>query len=235
MILRPVRPQSAWGPPSSNAPVGLHEHLEVVAGELLGHRRPDDVLDEVVAHLAVDVDPRAVLAGDEHRRQRLRLAVLVDDAHLGLAVGAEVVEDALLAHRGESLGEAVREPDRHRHEVVGVVARVAEHHPLVAGADLVVVVGETVADLLGLVDALRDVGRLLVDRRDDRARVGVEAEGAARVADAPHGVAHDALVVDVRLGRDLTRDHDQAGGAERLAGDPALRVLLEDRVEHGCR
>ena len=23
MILRPVRPQSAWGPPSSNAPVGL--------------------------------------------------------------------------------------------------------------------------------------------------------------------------------------------------------------------
>ena len=47
MILRPVSPQSACGPPSSNAPVGLHEHLEVVAGELLGHRRLDHVLDEV--------------------------------------------------------------------------------------------------------------------------------------------------------------------------------------------
>ncbi len=114
-----------------------------------------------------------------------------------------------------------------------VATGVPEHHPLVARAHLVVVVGETVADLLGLVDAHRDVGRLLVDRRDDCAGVGIEPERATRVADAAHGVAHGALVVDVRLGGDLARDHDQAGGAERLARDPALRVLLEDRVEHG--
>ena len=93
-------------------------------------------------------------------------AVVVDDAHLGLAVGPQVVEQPFLAHRGEAAGEPVREPDRHRHEVVGVVAGVPEHHPLVARAHLVVVVGETVADLLRLVDALGDVGRLLVDRRD---------------------------------------------------------------------
>ena len=59
MILRPVSPQSACGPPSSNAPVGLHEHLEVVVGELLGQQRADHVLDEVGRHLAVDVDARA--------------------------------------------------------------------------------------------------------------------------------------------------------------------------------
>ena len=40
---------------------------------------------------------------------------------------------------GQSLREPVREPDRHRHEVSGLVAGVAEHHPLVARADLVVV------------------------------------------------------------------------------------------------
>ena len=119
------------------------EHLVVVALELLGHRGLDHVLDEVVAHLAVDVDARRVLARDEHGRQappdgrRRRL-----DRHLGLAVGPQVVEHALLAHRGEPAGETVREPDRHRHEVVGVVAGVPEHHPLVAGAHLVVVVGE---------------------------------------------------------------------------------------------
>ena len=214
---------------------GVDEHLVVVAGEHLGHGGLDHVLDEVVAHLAVDVDAGAVLARDQHGGERLGPAVLVDDAHLRLPVGAQVVEDAFLADRGEAAGETVREPDRHRHEVVGVVAGVPEHHALVAGADLVVVVGETVADLLGLVDALRDVGRLLVDRRDHRARVGVEAVGAARVADAAHGVAHGALVVDVGLGGDLTRDHDQAGGAERLAGDAALRVLLEDGVEDRSR
>ena len=39
---------------------------------------------------------------------------------------------------------------------------------------------EAVADLLRLVDALRDVGRLLVDRGDDRAGVGVEPVRGAR-------------------------------------------------------
>ena len=63
-----------------------------------------------------------------------------------LPSGRRYVERAVLAHLGEPAGEPVREPDRHRHEVVGVVAGVAEHHPLVAGADLVVVVGDAVAD-----------------------------------------------------------------------------------------
>ena len=48
---------------------------------------------------------------------------------------------------GEALRELVREQDRHRHQLVGLVGGVAEHHALVAGA--------------AGVDALRDIGRLL--------------------------------------------------------------------------
>ena len=66
-----------------------------------------------------------------------------------------------------------------------LVGRVAEHHPLVAGADLVerVVVARVVLHLEGRVDALGDVGRLLVDRDDHAAGLGVEAVLGARVAD----------------------------------------------------
>jgi hypothetical protein len=46
-------------------------------------------------------------------------------------------------------------------------------------------------------------------------------------------VAHDARDVDVRRRRDLARDVDLAGDRERLARDAALRILREDRVEHG--
>ena len=75
-----------------------------------------------------------VLRRDEHGPQLHRLAVLVVERDLGLPVRTEVREDACLAHLGEAMGEPVGEPDRQRHEVVGLVARVAEHHPLVAGA-----------------------------------------------------------------------------------------------------
>ena len=58
-----------------------------------------------------------------------------------------------------------------------LAGRVAEHHPLVARADPVerIVVAGVVLELVGHVHALRDVGRLLVDRDHDAARLGVEA------------------------------------------------------------
>ena len=64
---------------------------------------------------------------------------------------------------GELGRHLVREPDRHGHEGVGLVAGVAEHHPLVAGADLVVGVAGAGLLLGRLVDTHGDVGRLLVD------------------------------------------------------------------------
>ena len=127
----------------------------------------------------------------------------------------------------------MREHDRQRHELVRLVRRVAEHHPLVAGADPVQRVLVAVLLLEGVVDALRDVGRLLVDRDDDAARVGVEAELRARVADLRHLPAHEPRDVDVRVGRDLAGNDDEAGRDERLARDAAVRILGENGVEDG--
>ena len=129
----------------------------------------------------------------------------------------------------------MREHDRHRHELLGLVRRVAEHHPLVARADEVERIGVAVLRLVRLVDALRDVGRLPVDRDDDAAGLEVEAVLGARVADLGDRLADDRANVDVGLGRDLAGDDDEAGGDQRLAGDAAVGVVGEDRVEDGVR
>ena len=115
--------------------------------------------------------------------------------------------------------------------VVGLVARVAEHHSLVAGADLVVRVAGAGPLLDRLVDTHRDVGRLLVDRDDHAARLAVDAERGVGVADAADRVAGEAGDVDVRLGADLAGDHAQAGRDQRLARDAAVGVLGQHRVE----
>jgi hypothetical protein len=127
----------------------------------------------------------------------------------------------------------VREHDRQRHQLVGLVRRVAEHHPLVAGADAVERVVVAVLRFVRRVDTLRDVGRLLVERDHHTARICVEAVLRARVADLADPLAHEVRDVDVRVGRDLTGDDDEARGDQRLAGDAAHRVVLEDGVEHG--
>ena len=112
--------------------------------------------------------------------------------------------------------------------------RVAEHHPLVARAERST--GRVaVLRLERLVDALGDVGRLLVDRDDDAAGLEVEAVLRARVADLGDRLAHDRADVDVGVRRDLAGDDDEPGRDERLAGDPSVRVVGEDGVEDRVR
>ena len=174
-----------------------------------------------------------VLRRDQELLDRDRPAVDVADRDLGLAVGAQVGERPVVADGGELLGELVGERDRQRHQRGGLVARVAEHHSLVAGPGDVelVVVGRVGPRLVGLVDALGDVRRLLVDRVEHGARVGREAELGVDVADLADRLAGDLLDVDVGVGRDLAGDDDEAGVHERLARDPAERVLGQHGVE----
>ena len=165
-------------------------------------------------------------------RTRTGIAALVLDGDLGLAVRAEVRQLAGLADLGEPAGHAVREGDRQRHELRRLAAGEAEHHPLVAGAELEGR-GRVVADLEGGVHALGDVRRLLLDRDERAAGQVVEAVVGPGVADVADGVADDRLEVHVGRRRDLAEDHDEAGRGGRLAGDPGLRVLADDRVQDG--
>jgi hypothetical protein len=122
----------------------------------------------------------------------------------------------------------VRVVDRRRHQLGRLVAGVAEHQALVAGAGVQVVVAR-------VVDALRDVVALLVVRDQHRTALVVDAVLGVVVADALDRVARDLDVVDHRVGRDLAGQHDESGVGQRLGRHPAARILREDRVEDRVR
>ena len=123
------------------------------------------------------------------------------------------------------------EGDGHRHQLGRLVAGVAEHHALVAGALL----GGGLADGLAGVHALRDVGALALEGDDDVHAVGVVADVVVVVADGADGLAGDVGVVELGLGGDFAGDDQQAGLGEGFARHAALRVLGEARVEDGVR
>ena len=82
-----------------------------------------------------------------------------------------------------------------------------------------------------MVHALGDVVALLVIGHQHGAALVVDAVVGVVVADALDGVARDLDVVHVRVGGDFTREHHQAGVGQRLGGDAAAWVLLEDCIE----
>jgi hypothetical protein len=211
----------AHGAAHNEAAGGVHEDLGAVPIDALGVEDGlDDVLDEVGLDLR-RVDVGLVLRGHEHLLNRDRLVVHVAHGDLRLAVRVKVRERAVLAHLGQTLGQAVGQVGRHGHERGGLVAGIAEHDALVARADAVVGVvgvGRALLHLVGLVDAHGDVGRLGVHVVGHGARVGIEAHLGPGVADVAHHVAHDGVDVNVGLGANLAHNRDDAGGGERLDG-----------------
>jgi hypothetical protein len=171
---------------------------------------------------------RRVLGRQHDRVDAVRLAVDVADGDLAFGVRTQPRQTAVLAQMGLTLDQTVRQVDRKRHQHRRFVAGVAEHEALVAGALIQVIVA-------GAVDALRDVRALLVVGDQHGAALVVDAVFGVVVADALDCIARDMDVVDVGGRRDFTRQHHQAGVAERFGGDAGGRILRQDGVEDGIR
>ena len=200
-------------------PVGIDVVLGVGIQHLRGQGRLDDVLQDVGAQLFVG-DRLGVLASKPPPRRCGGLVVLVVlNCDLGFAIGPEVRKSAISADFAQAVGQLVRQRNRGRHVVGILVGGIAEHHALVAGA--------------AGVHAHGDVARLLVDAGDDRAGVGVETVEGVVVADGGDHAAHQRLEIDISFGGDFAGNDDQAGGRERLAGHPAVRIFLDAGIEDG--
>ena len=209
----------------------------LVRAQVRRDHRHQHVLDHVGADLLLVVHVGMVLGRDQHPLHRHRhqpaVPLAVAHRHLGLAVRPQVGHRLRLARGRQPGGDALRELDRQRHLLRRLVAGVAEHHALVARALRVdVAVGAVVLKLVGGVDAAPDVGRLLVERHHHAAGRGVEAEVGAGVPDVADDPANDAGDVDVGVGGDLAGHHHQAGRAEHLAGDTAVAILGQHRVQN---
>jgi hypothetical protein len=152
------------------------------------------------------------------------LPPVVAQGDLALRVRTQPGQLAGLAQLRLALHQPVRVVDRRRHQHLGLVARVAEHQALVAGALLLV---------LALVHAHGDIPGLLADGVEHGAGGAVEADVRAGVADIRDHVAHDFLEVDIGAGRHLAGNDDHAGLDHGFHGDAGLPVVLQDVVEDG--
>ena len=144
------------------------------------------------------------------------------------ASGRSQLQLARLAQLRLTLDEAVREIDRQRHQLRRLIARITEHQSLIACALIEI-------QAAAFVDALRDVGRLLVVRDQHGAALVVDAVVGVVIADALDRLARDALVIDHRVRGDLAGEHDQARVAQRFRRDARIFVLRQDRIEDRVR
>ena len=162
---------------------------------------------------------RSVLGGNDHSVHTHGPVALVFHSHLALAVRAQIVQRAVLAHVRQPLCQLVRQRNGQRHQLRRLAAGVAEHHALVARA--------------ARGHAHGDIGALLVDIGKHGACVRVKAVFGAGITDVPHNVAHNLLEIHIAFRGDLTHDMHKARTGSHLTGHTAVRVFFQQRVQNG--
>ena len=179
---------------------------------------------------------RVVLGGDQHGVETHGMViVVVFDGHLRLAIRTKMRHLAALAHFGETIRQTVRQMNRQRHKHVGLVARIAEHHALVARAlRLIPLFTGRLRLLLATQpgNALVDFRTLLGKRHRHTAGIGVKSHTGAGVADIAHRGAHDVLDVGIAFAGHLTEHEELSDRGAGLHGDMGMRILREHIVEN---
>ena len=127
--------------------------------------------------------------------------------------------------------------NRIRHVLLGLIGCETEHHTLVTctdGIQCVIVHGVLFFLQCGIHTQCNILG-LLIQRYDHAAGIAVKSIFRAVITNFTYGLAHDLLNVNIRVGGNLTHDHNQAGGGAGLTCNTAHRVFFHQRIQNCIR
>ena len=169
-----------------NVVVEQRQYLFATLGLDARNQNMDNIFVNLGQHGLVVVHKLVVLrAHDDGVDALRRIVFIIFNRHLTLGVGAQIGHYlAFTADIGQHFHDEMRQIERHGHVVFCFVAGITEHHALVAGTLFVFVLA---------VDAAVDVVALLVNSRQNAARIAVKLVFSLRVADALDGLSGDVL------------------------------------------
>ena len=151
---------TVW-PANHKAAGGIDVVLGLAVEQFRGNHLTDDFLLHEVGDFLLS-DLFCMLSGDHDGIHANWRSTVVLDRDLALAVRTQPVDQAFLADVGQTIDQAMREGDWHRHQFFRLVAGVSEHQALVAGSVLI--------------HTLCDVRALTVQCNKHAAGVGVKTD-----------------------------------------------------------
>ena len=176
-----------------------------------------------------------MLGRDNNGSASNRLAILITQRDLALAVRLKKRRSARVSVSSEPLQNLVTEIERCRHQIRRFIGCIAEHDALVARALVLVTAG---------IDALRDFGRLAVQVIFKGQRFPVEA--VLLIANLFHSLANGLFNLVKRaigpcavfinaLAADLSGKNHALSRRQRFAGNTRLWVFGEKQIDNRIR
>ena len=213
--------------PAGRVDVILRIRVQILPG--------NDALDDVSLQILSQLfggDIVRVLGGKHHRVDAGGHAVAVFHRDLPLAVRAQIGKNPLFSHVRKALAQLMGKENGEGHQLRRLIRGVAEHHALIAGAQLKF---PAFFGFQRVVHPEGDIRALAVDAHVYPAGIRRKPERLLRVADLPDLIPRDALEIRLRRRRDLSHDQEIIGGSAAFARHARIRILLYDRIQNSVR
>ena len=192
---------------------GVQHDLHIVGGHPL-ERQWKNVFLQLFKQV-IQVGVGLMLNRDDDGGDAHRNVIVVFHRDLHLAVRADVRRQPGHAGNFQQCHKALRRHHRHGQVFGRFVTGIADHNPLIARAEGVLVLSLSQFRL----DSARNVGTLVVD-------VAVDLVVFRVIADIPQGVADDVEHVGLGRGRDFARHNDVTVGCHDLTGHTAGGIMF---------
>lgn len=206
--------------------------LQVVDSAVIEQLVGDNALDNLLLQDSTELlsgDVVGVLGRDDDSvdTQGLDGTVVVGvlNGDLGLGVGQQPGDGAVITSSLHGSVQLVREEDSEGEELRGLVSGITEHDTLVTSTELL--------QSLVVVKTLGDIRGLLLNGNQDVAGLVVETLLGGIVTDVLNSTTDDLLVVQLGLGGNLTEDHNHTGLGGSLTSNLGKGVLGQAGIENG--
>ena len=122
-----------------------------------------------------------------------------------------------------------------RHQFGSLIGCITEHHTLVAGTGIKIVLQDSFFRFQCLIDTHGNVSGLLIKSNQNCACVSVKTVLRLGVADLLNGIPNNALNVNISVGGKLSGHKNESGAGCGLAGHTAHGILRHAGVKDGIR
>ena len=163
-----------------------------------------------------------------------RLAVFIFNSNLCLAIWSQISEFPIFSDFCQSAGKSVSQSNRHRKVFRCFIGSIAEHHSLIASADIILV-------SLGLfcfkrfINAHSDIRRLFINGNVDADTISIKAIMCICITDFTNRISYNFRNRYIGRCCDFTKDMYLSSRNRRFTSNSAIRILFQDCVKNCIR
>ncbi len=133
-----------------------------------------------------------------------------------------------LAHSSQFLCQPMGKSNGHWHQFGGLVTSKTKHQALIPCTLFC-------KQPFPLTDPLGDIGRLLVNRSQNRAGFIIKANGRIIISDFLNGLPDNCWQIGIGGGGNLSGNDRHSSRNQCFTGDPGFRILSQDCIKNSIR